>query len=94
MPFEEWIQGLKDNRSSARILQRINRLRLGNFGDCRSIGGNVYELRIHFGPGFRVYFGLADEQIVILLSGGDKRSQNKDISIAQSYWKEYQKNAN
>lgn len=94
VPFEEWVQGLRDKRTMTRILQRVNRLRLGNFGDCRSVGSGVYELRIHFGPGFRVYFGVADDQIVILSSAGDKSSQKKDIGAAQNYWKEYQKNAN
>lgn len=94
VPFEEWIQGLKDKREIARILQRINRIRLGNLGDSRSVGSGVYELRIHFGSGFRIYFGVADAQTVILLIAGDKSSQNRDISIAQNYWKEYQQNAN
>ena len=89
LPFEEWILRIKDKRSRARILQRIDRLMLGNFGDCHSVGGGVNELRIHYGPGFRVYFGLESPNIVILLYGGDKNSQTKDIPIAQAYWKEY-----
>ena len=92
-PFNEWIRSLKDKKAIARILQRIDRVRLGNFGDCRSVGKGVFELRIHFGPGFRVYFGVANEQLIILLSGGDKSSQKKDIVTAQIYWKEYQENA-
>lgn len=94
VPFEEWVQSLNDKRAIARILQRINRIRLGNLGDSRSIGSGVYELRIHFGLGFRIYFGVADAQTVILLIAGDKSSQKKDISIAQNYWKEYQQSAN
>lgn len=94
VPFEEWIRKLKDKRAATRILQRLNRVRLGNFGDSRSVGSGVCELRIHFGPGFRVYFGVVSNQIVILLSAGDKSSQKKDISIAKKYWEEYQKNAN
>lgn len=92
-PFEAWLLSLKDKRAVARILQRIDRIRLGNFGDCRSVGNGVYELRIHFGPGFRVYFGIVDDQLILLLCGGDKSSQQKDITTAQSYWKEYQDNA-
>jgi putative addiction module killer protein len=93
-PLEEWLLSLKDKRAVARILQRIDRIRLGNFGDCRSVGDGVYELRIHFGPGFRVYFGVVDSQLILLLCGGNKSSQQKDITVAQSYWKEYQENAN
>ena len=92
-PFDDWVRKLKDKRAIARVLQRIDRLRLGNFGDCRSVGNGVYELRIHFGAGYRVYFGIADEQLVLLLSGGDKSSQKKDIITAQTYWKEYKNDA-
>ncbi|MEL7068240.1 MAG: type II toxin-antitoxin system RelE/ParE family toxin [Cyanobacteria bacterium J06581_3] len=94
VPFEEWIRRVKDKRTVVRILQRIDRLRLGNFGDCRSVGSGVYELRIQFGPGFRVYFGVADEQLIILLMAGDKSSQKKDIVVSKEYWKEYKDNAN
>jgi putative addiction module killer protein len=89
VPFEEWFTKLKDSSSKARILTRIDRLRFGNFPDCKSVGGGIYELRIHFGPGFRVYFGLVGTEIVLLLGGGDKASQKRDISTCQSYWKEY-----
>ncbi|MCL4162906.1 UNVERIFIED_CONTAM: hypothetical protein GTU68_048506 [Idotea baltica] len=92
-PFEEWLSGVKDKRYVARILQRIDRVRLGNFGDCKSVGSGVHELRIQFGPGFRVYFGIVDSQVVLLLSGGDKSSQKKDIELAHEYWKEYQEDA-
>ena len=88
VPFEDWITNLKDKKVRARIFSRIDRLRLGNFGDCRSVGGGVYELRIHFGAGYRVYFGLEGDKIVILLCGGDKKTQKNDIECAQMYWKE------
>lgn len=68
---------------------RLNRIRLGNFGDCKGVGGGVEELRIDFGPGYRVYFGREGSFVVILLCGGDKRSQARDILIAQQYWREY-----
>ena len=93
-PFETWVRSLQDKRARARILQRIDRLRLGNFGDCRSVGNGVYELRINFGPGFRVYFGIVGSDVVLLLCGGDKSSQKKDIARAHNYWKEFQHNAN
>ena len=89
-PFERWFDALRDKQTKARILARIDRLRLGNFGDCRSIGGGVYELRIHTGPGFRVY----GSHIVLLLCGGDKGSQARDIANAQQYWQEHQQNDN
>lgn len=89
VPFEEWFCNLKNTQTKARIIARIDRLRFGNFGDCKSVGAGVYELRIHFGPGFRVYFGLVGTEIVLLLGGGDKSSQQKDIKICQRYWQEF-----
>ena len=61
----------------------------GSFGDCRSVGGGVEELRIDFGPGYRVYFGRKASALVVLLCGGPKRTQARDITIAHKYWKEY-----
>ncbi len=87
--FREWLDGLKDVRVQAKIDIRITRLRLGNFGDAKGVGHGVYELRIHFGPGYRVYYGLDGEKIVLLLCGGDKSSQKKDIKKAVAHWAEY-----
>jgi len=89
-PFKAWVSSFTDKRIRARILQRLDRLQLGNFGDCKSVGAGVYELRMQFGAGYRIYFGIADSEIVILLCGGDKRSQNQDIQLAHQYWKAYQ----
>ena len=89
LPFEDWFSKLRDSRAKARILTRIDRLRFGNFGDCKSVGEGVFELRIHFGPGYRVYFGLVGSEVVLLLGGGDKSSQQKDIVTCQNYWREY-----
>lgn len=88
-PFEQWVRSLRDKQTKARILTRIDRVRLGNFGDCESVGAGVYELRIHFGPGYRVYFGLHGDEIVLLLCGGDKSTQVRDIDAAKSYWQEF-----
>jgi putative addiction module killer protein len=88
-PFEQWIHSLRDKQTRARILTRIDRVRLGNLGDCESVGAGVYELRIHFGPGYRVYFGLYGAEVVLLLCGGDKSSQARDIEMAKSYWREF-----
>lgn len=88
-PFEEWFGKLKDKTAKARIATRIDRLRLGNFGDCKSVGLGVFELRIHAGPGHRVYFGLIGIEVVLLLGGGDKSTQSRDISMAHRNWKEF-----
>ena len=76
-------------RTVGIIRARLNRVRLGNFGDCRSIGSGVEELRIDFGPGYRIYYGRQGSLTVILLYGGDKRTQPRDILTAKKYWKEY-----
>lgn len=89
VPFQDWILGLKDSNSRARINARIDRLMLGNFGDCKPVGASVFELRLDFGPGYRVYFGVERQSLVILLMGGDKRSQERDILKAQGYWQDY-----
>lgn len=88
-PFVEWLRGLRDRQARARIMVRLNRLRLGNFGDCRSVGDGVFELRMMFGPGYRVYFGRDGERVVMLLCGGDKDTQQKDVELAKHYWRDY-----
>lgn len=90
-PFDEWLDGLKDNKAIAQIQKRLIRVGLGNLGDYKSVGGGVSELRIHHGSGFRVYFGQQGNELVILLCGGDKSSQDKDIMLAQEYWTDYEK---
>jgi putative addiction module killer protein len=87
-PFTKWLRGLRDGTTRNRIRQRIARIRLGNFGDARSVGEGVQELRIHVGPGYRVYFGRNGNAVVILLCGGDKGSQDRDIERAQEYWRD------
>jgi len=89
VPFESWLLGLRDPRARARIRVRIDRMQSGNFADHRSVGNGVYELRIDYGPGFRVYYALADKGMVLLLAGGDKSSQSADIATAIGYWKDY-----
>jgi putative addiction module killer protein len=88
-PFTQWLRGLRDGQTRNRIRQRIARVRLGNFGDARSVGAGVHELRVQFGPGFRVYFGREDNAVVILLCGGDKSTQAQDIERAHDYWRDY-----
>lgn len=90
-PFVEWIDHLRDERAAARIKVQLARVRLGNLGNTRSVGDGVQELKIDYGPGYRVYFGQAGNEIVILLCGGDKRSQSEDIKTAKEYWASYKK---
>ena len=88
IPFLKWLNKLKDSVTRLRIRHRLDRLELGNLGDCQSVGDGVFELRLFFGSGYRIYFAEQDETIVILLCAGDKSTQKKDIKIAKSYWQE------
>ena len=88
-PFIEWLQALQDQQAGARVRIRLDRLALGNFGDCEPVGGGVTELRIHWGPGYRVYCARLGQVIVLLLCGGDKRTQKKDIKRAKDYLEDY-----
>jgi putative addiction module killer protein len=89
--FREWIRGLKDIQARALIRVRLNRIRLGNFGDSKSLGDGVCELRIPYGPGYRVYFGRIGMLIVILLCGGEKGTQKKDIMKAKEFWEDFKR---
>ena len=81
--FARWFAGLRDRRASAYVVNRIDRLALGLAGDAKAVGGGVSELRIHYGPGYRLYFTRRGDRIVLLLCGGDKSSQRADIARAQ-----------
>lgn len=81
--FENWLKGLRDQRAKAAIVSRIERMEDGNFGDYRSAGGGVSELRINVGKGYRAYYTIRRNTLVILLCGGDKSSQQRDIKLAQ-----------
>ena len=81
--FDDWFAGLRDKQVARRIHARIDRAEDGNFGDCEPVGEGVSEMRIHYGPGYRVYFAQRGMEIVILLAGGDKSTQAKDIKTAQ-----------
>ena len=82
--FAKWLDGLNDIRARARILVRIERLAAGNPGDVKPVGEGVSELRIDYGPGYRVYYKKQGRTVIILLAGGDKRTQSKDIKAAMS----------
>jgi len=92
-PFNDWLLALRDVHARARIRARIARVREGNFGDAKAIGDGVYELRVHQGPGYRMYFGREGMAVVILLCGGDKQTQPRDIARAKRYWRAH-RNAN
>jgi putative addiction module killer protein len=85
-PFTEWLNNLRDSAGRKRILARLFRLEQGNYGDCKPVGEGVRELRMFFGSGYRVYFGEHENDIVVLLCGGDKGSQDDDIQQAKVYW--------
>jgi putative addiction module killer protein len=89
IPFDEWLSSLRDMAVQAKIDARLKRVALGNLGDYRSVGAGVYELRINYGPGYRIYFGQIGTTIILLLCGGDKSSQQKDIQTAKEYWRDY-----
>ncbi len=89
VPFEKWLNELNDKTAVARVLARLARLRQGNPGDCKSVGEGVSELRVDYGPGYRVYFGQKGRTLVVLLCGGDKRTQDRDIRSAKRHWREF-----
>ncbi len=93
-PFEAWLNRLRDRQARVRIKTRLDRVMLGNFGDFKSVGEGVFELRIDYGPGYRVYFAKTEATIVLLLYGGDKATQPQDILKAQDYWKIFQSDEN
>lgn len=91
VPYQDWFVSLDDLKARAIVRTRLNRVRLGNFGDCKSVGEGVHELKIDFGPGYRVYFAKVGLTIVLLLCGGSKKSQRKDISSAIDYLEDYKR---
>lgn len=93
-PFEDWLIKLKDVVARATIRKRINRVRMGNLGKNRSLGDGVWELKVDFGPGYRVYYGEDGPTVVVLLCGGDKGSQDRDIAKAKDYWRDYSRAEN
>lgn len=93
-PFTEWFERLRDQRAKQKILARLARVRAGNLGNVNTLGEGVHELKIDFGPGYRIYFGQQGTEIVILLCGGDKKTQDSDIKQAKAYWDEFKKEKN
>lgn len=90
-PLTEWLRRLRDKAGRAQIEIRLNRLADGNFGRCDPVGEGVLELKIDFGPGYRVYFARVGQAVVVLLCGGDKRSQDLDIKRAKIFWADWKR---
>lgn len=84
--FRDWLGALKDRRALARVLVRVERIASGNLGDVKSVGAGVNEARIDYGPGYRLYFASRGETLIVLLVGGDKSTQDKDIKSAKVLW--------
>jgi putative addiction module killer protein len=89
-PFEKWFNSLKDRKAKQKIRLRLDRIQLENLGDYKSVGDGVFELRIDYGGGYRIYYGLEGFTIILLLCGGDKSTQKQDINQAKKYWKDYE----
>jgi putative addiction module killer protein len=90
-PFTEWLESIQDKATQARLRVRLRRLEAGLFGDCEPVGDGVLELREHHGAGCRIYFGRHGRTLVILLTGGTKRSQASDIEIAKACWADWKR---
>ena len=89
-PVQDWMDAVRDMRARVAILRRLERMKVGNFGDHKFCRDGVWELRIDTGPGYRVYYAQAGQTLVLLLCGGDKRSQRSDIERAATYWQDWE----
>jgi putative addiction module killer protein len=89
-PFANWLESL-DASAAAKVAMGLTRIELGNFSNVKSVGSGVYEHKIDFGPGYRIYFGKDGDKLVILLGGGTKKRQNRDIQDAQASWMDYKR---
>ena len=88
-PFDDWVRSIKDTSTRARIQRRLERIGTGNLGDAKPVGGEVFELRLDFGPGYRIYFGRVGATLVVLIGGGDKSTQQRDIDRAIKLWEDF-----
>jgi putative addiction module killer protein len=93
-PFEDWLNALQERETRAKIRKRLDRISLGNLGDYRSVGDGVFEFKIDFGPGYRLYFSVVDVVTILLLCGGDKSSQKLDIQKAKQFWFDFSQREN
>ncbi len=90
-PYAEWLVKLTDKHAKTRVLVRVSRMAAGNFGDCKPVSEGVWELRIDWGPGYRVYYAQSGKNLILLLTGGDKRKQQADIDAAVGYWNDWKR---
>jgi putative addiction module killer protein len=89
IPVQEWLSSIKDKLTQAILYKRIRQAGLGQFGKTRNVGDGVWELKIDYGPGYRVYYGVHDDKLILILIGGSKRTQTADIKKARGYWNEW-----
>ena len=89
-PFTAWLESLRDRAAFARIAMRLDRVQLGSFGIHKALGDGVHEIKIDYGPGYRLYYAVTGKTVVLLLVGGDKSTQAKDVETAKAYWKRQQ----
>jgi putative addiction module killer protein len=89
MPYTEWLERIRDQHTRARIRRYTDRLETGNFGDHHGVGDGVFEMRLFFGAGYCIYFAEDGDTVVVLLSGGEKSTQDRDIARAKAYWADY-----
>lgn len=87
-PIEDWLKSVKDMQTKQRVQNRLDRVERGNLGDCEPVGQGIFELRMDFGAGYRIYYAVAGITLIVLLVGGDKSTQDKDILTAQTLWKD------
>ncbi len=90
-PFREWLDSLKDFDTQALVFQRLQRIKLGNFGDCKPIDEGLWEFRIHHKSGIRIYYARVGQRLILIIGGGDKRSQQRDITKATKYLEDYRR---
>lgn len=90
-PYAHWLKKIRNRHALAKIMIQVDRMSLGLLGDSKPVGNGLSELRIHHGPGYRVYYGKLEKQIILVLCAGDKASQQNDIAAAKAYWKDYRK---
>ncbi|MFZ2737314.1 MAG: type II toxin-antitoxin system RelE/ParE family toxin [Burkholderiaceae bacterium] len=89
-PYSKWLSSLGDRQARARVLVRVGRMANGHFGDVKPVGHGVWEARVDWGPGYRIYYAQAGKRLILLLFGGDKRRQQSDIKLAHEFWEDWQ----
>ena len=94
VPVKEWLSSIKDPLTQAILYKRIRQAADGNFGDSKTVGSGVFEMRINYGSGYRIYYGIHKDEVILLLVGGSKRTQSSDIEKAKIFWMKFKENQN